>query len=41
MSQQTGDKPSLSGVKIKARKGAVKAQAKFEPTGQCGTSIRC
>ena len=29
--QQTASKPSLSGVKIRARKGAVKAQAKYEP----------
>lgn len=34
MSQQTADKPSLSGVKIKARKGAVKKNAKYEPSGQ-------
>lgn len=34
MSQQpTASKPSLQGVKIKARKGAVKAQAKHEPSG--------
>ncbi|KAI9571111.1 hypothetical protein HD554DRAFT_249662 [Boletus coccyginus] len=33
MSQQsTTSKPSLQGVKIKARKGAVKAQAKHEPS---------
>ncbi|KAG6837719.1 hypothetical protein H0H93_003521 [Arthromyces matolae] len=33
MSQQSAaSKPSLSGVRIKARKGAVKAQAKHEPT---------
>ncbi|KAG7098512.1 hypothetical protein E1B28_000456 [Marasmius oreades] len=33
MSQQsTAQKPSLQGVRIKARKGAVKAQAKHEPT---------
>lgn len=33
MSQQsTTPKPSLQGVRIKARKGAVKAQAKHEPT---------
>ncbi|KAF9268851.1 ARM repeat-containing protein [Marasmius fiardii PR-910] len=33
MSQQsTAPKPSLQGVRIKARKGAVKAQAKHEPT---------
>ncbi|KAJ7770241.1 hypothetical protein DFH07DRAFT_806241 [Mycena maculata] len=33
MSQQsTAAKPSLQGVRIKARKGAVKAQAKHEPT---------
>ncbi|KDQ21514.1 hypothetical protein BOTBODRAFT_205413 [Botryobasidium botryosum FD-172 SS1] len=31
MSQQTNVKPSLQGVRIKARKGAVKAQAKHEP----------
>lgn len=30
-SQQTNAKPSLQGVRIKARKGAVKAQAKHEP----------
>jgi len=29
--QQTAPKPSLQGVRIKARKGAVKAQAKHEP----------
>jgi hypothetical protein len=35
MSQQsTAAKPSLQGVRIKARKGAVKAHAKHEPTGQ-------
>ena len=34
MSQQAAaSKPSLQGVKIKARKGAVKAQAKHEPSG--------
>ena len=34
MSQQPAtSKPSLQGVRIKARKGAVKAQAKHEPTG--------
>ena len=34
MSQQsTAAKPSLQGVRIKARKGAVKAQAKHEPAG--------
>ncbi|KXN90608.1 Basic leucine zipper and W2 domain-containing protein 1-A [Leucoagaricus sp. SymC.cos] len=33
MSQQAGaTKPSLQGVRIKARKGAVKAQAKHEPS---------
>lgn len=33
MSQQsTASKPSLQGVRIKARKGAVKAHAKHEPT---------
>ncbi|KAJ7594029.1 hypothetical protein C8J56DRAFT_426238 [Mycena floridula] len=31
MSQQAPAKPSLTGVRIKARKGAVKAQAKHEP----------
>ncbi|KAH9162994.1 hypothetical protein EDB89DRAFT_1912971, partial [Lactarius sanguifluus] len=31
--QQSAAKPSLQGVRIKARKGAVKAQAKHEPTG--------
>jgi hypothetical protein len=30
--QQTAAKPSLQGVRIKARKGAVKAHAKHEPT---------
>ncbi|ETW80583.1 hypothetical protein HETIRDRAFT_476260 [Heterobasidion irregulare TC 32-1] len=30
--QQSAAKPSLQGVRIKARKGAVKAQAKHEPT---------
>ncbi|KAF9805674.1 hypothetical protein IEO21_08970 [Rhodonia placenta] len=30
--QQTAPKPSLQGVRIKARKGAVKAHAKHEPT---------
>jgi len=30
--QQTASKPSLSGVKIRARKGAVKAHAKYEPS---------
>ncbi|KAI0070633.1 eukaryotic translation initiation factor 5C [Panus rudis PR-1116 ss-1] len=30
--QQAAAKPSLQGVRIKARKGAVKAQAKHEPT---------
>ncbi|KAJ3748729.1 hypothetical protein DFH05DRAFT_1390508 [Lentinula detonsa] len=30
--QPTAQKPSLQGVRIKARKGAVKAQAKHEPT---------
>ncbi|KAF8532541.1 hypothetical protein JB92DRAFT_599623 [Gautieria morchelliformis] len=30
--QQAAPKPSLQGVRIKARKGAVKAQAKHEPT---------
>ncbi|KAJ3825094.1 hypothetical protein EV361DRAFT_799365 [Lentinula raphanica] len=30
--QQSAPKPSLQGVRIKARKGAVKAQAKHEPT---------
>ncbi|KAH0827972.1 armadillo-type protein [Lanmaoa asiatica] len=35
MSQQSATaKPSLQGVKIKARKGAVKAQAKHEPSGE-------
>ena len=34
MSQQsTASKPSLSGVKIKARKRTVQAQAKHEPNG--------
>jgi len=36
--QQSAAKPSLQGVRIKARKGAVKAHAKHEPTG---TIIRC
>ena len=31
--QQAAAKPSLQGVRIKARKGAVKAQAKHEPSG--------
>jgi len=31
MSQQSNARPSLQGVRIKARKGAVKAQAKHEP----------
>ena len=31
--QQSATKPSLQGVRIKARKGLVKAQAKHEPTG--------
>ena len=31
--QQSTAKPSLQGVRIKARKGAVKAHAKHEPTG--------
>ncbi|KAF7376148.1 W2 domain-containing protein [Mycena sanguinolenta] len=31
-SQSSAAKPSLQGVRIKARKGAVKAQAKHEPT---------
>jgi len=40
MSQQsTAQKPSLQGVRIKARKGAVKAQAKHEPTGERSSSI--
>ena len=40
MSQQsTAPKPSLTGVKIKARKGAVKAQAKHEPSGQYFAAI--
>lgn len=40
MSQQsTASKPSLTGVKIKARKGAVKAQAKHEPSGQYFAAI--
>ena len=35
MSQQSAaSKPSLQGVRIKARKGAVKAQAKHEPTSR-------
>jgi hypothetical protein len=32
-SQSTAAKPTLQGVRIKARKGAVKAQAKHEPGG--------
>lgn len=37
MSQQSAvPKPSLQGVRIKARKGAVKAQAKHEPAGTQG-----
>jgi hypothetical protein len=32
--QQAAPKPSLTGVRIKARKGAVKAQAKHEPEGK-------
>jgi len=32
--QQAAPKPSLTGVRIKARKGAVKAQAKHEPAGK-------
>jgi hypothetical protein len=32
--QQQAPKPSLTGVRIKARKGAVKAQAKHEPQGE-------
>jgi hypothetical protein len=37
MSQQSSatPKPSLQGVRIKARKGAVKAHAKHEPAGIC------
>ncbi|KAF8332611.1 armadillo-type protein [Cantharellus anzutake] len=31
MSQQPNTKPSLQGVRIKAKKGAIKAQAKHEP----------
>lgn len=31
--QQAAAKPSLQGVRIKARKGAVKAHAKHEPAG--------
>lgn len=31
---QQAPKPSLTGVRIKARKGAVKAQAKHEPQGE-------
>ena len=34
MSQQAAAKPSLQGVRIKARKGAVKAHAKHEPAGK-------
>lgn len=36
---QTAAKPSLQGVRIKARKGAVKAHAKHEPTGQSPPQI--
>lgn len=32
--QQSAAKPSLQGVRIRTRKGAVKAQAKHEPTGR-------
>lgn len=40
MSQQaSAPKPSLSGVRIKARKGAVKAQAKHEPAGLQSTQL--
>lgn len=38
--QQTAPKPSLQGVRIKARKGAVKAQAKHEPSGKCFSATR-
>jgi hypothetical protein len=31
--QQSAAKPSLQGVRIRTRKGAVKAHAKHEPTG--------
>jgi hypothetical protein len=34
MSQQAAAKPSLQGVRIKARKGVVKAHAKHEPTSK-------
>ena len=34
MSQQAAAKPSLQGVRIKARKGAVKAHAKHEPASK-------
>lgn len=34
MSQQQIAKPSLQGVRIRARKGAVRAHAKHEPTGK-------
>lgn len=37
MSQSTAAKPSLQGVRIKARKRAVKAQAKHEPAGAYDT----
>lgn len=33
-SQQSNVKPSLTGVRIKVRKGAAKAQAKNEPEGE-------
>jgi len=39
MSQQSAAKPSLQGVRIKARKGAVKAHAKHEPTGNDHTRV--
>lgn len=38
--QQQAPKPSLTGVRIKARKGAVKAQAKHEPQGKSRSLCR-
>lgn len=39
MSSQTVPKPTLQGVRIKARKGAVKAQAKHEPAGKLSSTL--
>jgi len=36
--QQSAAKPSLQGVRIRTRKGAVKAHAKHEPTGRSYSS---